>query len=142
VSYLLDTNVVSEWVKPRPDPHLGMWLDEVNDEQVFLSVVSLAEIRRGIELMAVGTRRDRLAGWLSNELPERFERRVLSIDAAIADAWGVIMARARRDGIGLDTMDAFLAATADVYGMTLVTRNTSDFVRLGVVLLNPWQPPQ
>jgi predicted nucleic acid-binding protein len=140
VSYVLDTNVVSEWVKPRPDPRLIQWLDDVDEDQVFLSVISLAEIRRGIELMPLGLRRDRLTTWLVDELPIRFQSRVLAIDEAVADAWGFITARAQRSGIGLDTMDAFLAATAGVHGMTLVTRNTSDFQRLGISLLNPWDP--
>jgi predicted nucleic acid-binding protein len=141
VSYLLDTNVISEWTKPRPDPRVIAWLAEVDEDRVFLSVVSLAEIRRGIELMPSGNRRDRLATWLVDELPARFESRVIPIDPAVAEAWGVIMARARRTGIGLGTMDAFIAATANVYELTLVTRNTADFERLALPLLNPWQPP-
>jgi predicted nucleic acid-binding protein len=140
VSYLLDTNVISEWVKPRPDPLVSAWLAEVDEDRVFLSVVTLAEIRRGVELMPSGDRRDRLAMWLSDELPARFAGRVIPIDEAIANAWGIVMARARRAGIGLGTIDAFVAATADVHGLTVVTRNTADFARLGVPLLNPWQP--
>jgi toxin FitB len=141
VSYLLDTNAVSEWIKPRPDPLLMGWMASADEDRVFLSVVSVAEIRRGIELMAPGLRRDRLTTWLANELPARFEQRVLAIDQRVADTWGCITARAQRNGIGLDTVDACLAATARVYGLTLVTRNTSDFVGLGIDLLNPWLPP-
>jgi predicted nucleic acid-binding protein len=140
VSYLLDTNAISEWVKPRPDPLLMEWMASTDEDQVFLSVVSVAEIRRGIELMSPGIRRDRLTTWLTIELPVRFERRVLSIDQPVADAWGLITAGAQRNGTGLDTMDAFLAATASVHRLTLVTRNTLDFARLGIELLNPWQP--
>lgn len=109
---------------------------------MYISVVSLAEIRRGIELLDVGSRRTRLESWLIEELPLRFDQRVLVIDGKIADLWGVFIARARRTGIRLGAMDAFLAATASVHALTLVTRNTSDFVRLGIDLLNPWLPTE
>jgi toxin FitB len=142
VRYLLDTNVVSEGTRPRPDPRVVEWLAEVDEDRVFLSVVTLAEIRRGIELLPASTRQERLAAWLINELPIRFEHPVLHIDQVVADAWGVLMARTRRMRIGPSVIDAFIAATADVQGMTLVTRNTSDFERFGILLLNPWQPPQ
>lgn len=142
MTFLLDTNVLSEPFKPRPDPGVLGWLAETDEDRMYISVVSLAEIRRGIELLELGNRRGRLESWLVEELPLRFERRVITIDAEIADVWGAFMARARRSGIGLGAMAAFLAATASVHGLTLVTRNTSDFVRLGINLLNPWQPPR
>lgn len=140
MSYLLDTNVISEGAKPRPDPRVVEWLAQVDEDLVFLSVVTLAEIRRGIELLWASRRHDRLESWLVEELPVRFERRVLPIDGTVAAAWGVLMARAQRMGIGLSAIDAFIAATAEVHEMTLVTRNTADFERFGVALLNPWQP--
>ena len=87
MSFLLDTNVVSEWVKPRPHQGVIAWLAEADEDRVFLSVVTLAELRHGIERMAAGSRRERLDVWLREELPLRFEKRVLSIDAAVADAW-------------------------------------------------------
>jgi predicted nucleic acid-binding protein len=138
VNYLLDTNVVSEWVKPQP--HLGVvtWLAATDEDRVFLSVVTLAELRRGIERLAIGARRTRLEAWLAHELPLRFEKRVLPVDAPIADAWGRIVARSQSLGRTIHAMDAFLAASADVHGLTLVTRNTSDFEPLGQTLLNPW----
>ncbi|MEA2526043.1 MAG: toxin FitB [Thermomicrobiales bacterium] len=141
MTYLLDTNVVSEWVKPRPDPHVVSWLADIDEDRVFLSVISLAEISRGIASMPVGVRRDRLAAWLADELPERFEGRLLPVNRPIAEAWGMLMSRAKQAGIGLGVMDAFFAATADTHGLTLVTRNTSDFARLGIMLLNPWHLP-
>jgi predicted nucleic acid-binding protein len=142
VRYLLDTNLISEWVKPKPEPSVVAWLADIDEDRVFLSVVSFAEIRRGIEQMSPGRRRDRLVTWLANELPVRFEGRVLTIDRAVAESWGVLMARARRAGVGLGTVDAFFAATADVHGLTLATRNTSDFARLGISLFNPWHPAE
>ena len=138
MSYLLDTNVVSEWVKPRPNPAVVSWLADVDEDRVFLSVVSLAEIRGGVEQMPAGARRARLTSWLVEELPLRFEGRVLDVDRAVADRWGVLTARSRKLGTNLSSMDAFMAATADVHALTLVTRNVGDFARLGVRLLDPW----
>jgi predicted nucleic acid-binding protein len=139
VSFLLDTNVLSEWVKPQPNPHVVAWLDEVDEDRVFLSVASLAEIRRGIELMPPGKRRDRLTDWLTGSLPARFKGRVLDIDSRIADAWGIVMARGQRTGASVGVMDAFFAATAEVHRLTLVTRNVQHFVKLDISLLDPWQ---
>lgn len=138
MSFLLDTNVISEWVKPQPDPQVVAWLNEVDEDQVFLSVASLAEIRRGVELMPQGKRRDHLAAWLVGELPIRFHGRIFDIDGRIADAWGTIMARGKKAGVNLGTLDACFAATAEVHRLTLVTRNVRDFLKLGVPLLNPW----
>ena len=88
MKFLLDTNVVSEWVKPRPDGGVVAWMSEVDEDRVFISVISLAELRRGVERMPSGARRRRLDEWLKEELPLRFEGRVLLIDRVIAEAWG------------------------------------------------------
>jgi hypothetical protein len=139
MSFLLDTNVVSEWVKPVPNPQVVTWLSKVDEDQVFLSVASLAEIRRGIELMDPGRRRDRLTDWLTRELPARFDRRILDIDSRIAETWGLIMARGYKAGLNIGSLDAFFAATAEVYRLKLVTRNVQHFEKLAIPLLNPWQ---
>jgi toxin FitB len=140
VSFLLDTNVVSEWVKPQPNPHVVAWLKDVDEDQVFLSVASLAEIRRGVELMPSGKRRNLLDSWLTRDLPARFEGRVLDINGRIAEVWGIIMAHGQKAGLNVDILDAFFAATAEVHRLTLVTRNVQDFLKLGIPLLNPWEP--
>jgi len=138
VKFLLDTNVVAEWVKPQPDPSVVSWLDEIDEDRVFLSVASLAEIRRGIEAMAPGRRRDRLATWLADELPARFEDRVLDVDEPVAHGWGIVMVRSQKAGVSIGTMDAFFAATAQVHGLTLVTRDVGDFKAAGIELFDPW----
>ncbi len=138
MNYLLDTNVVSEWVKPQPQLSVVEWVAGVDEDRVFLSVASVAEIRRGIELLDTGRRRDQLETWLADELLSRFESRIIDLDLAVANAWGQLMARAQKAGVGLSSMDAFFAATALARGLTLVTRNVGDFERLGVELLNPW----
>jgi predicted nucleic acid-binding protein len=138
MSFLLDTNVVSEWVKPRPNAGVVAWLAEIDEDRVFVSVITLAEMRYGIERMAAGSRRRRLDEWLRDELPVRFEGRVLSIDSAIADAWGKVVARSESLGRPIGVADAFIAATVEVHGLTLVTRNASDFKATLKAIVNPW----
>lgn len=138
MSFLLDTNVVSEWVKPRPDPGVVAWLAAADEDRVFLSVVSLAELRYGIDRLADGGRRRGLDDWLREELPLRFEDRVLLVDRAIADRWGELVARREAAGRPISAMDAFIAATASVHGLTLVTRNTADFRSVVKDVVNPW----
>jgi hypothetical protein len=135
--WLIDTNIVSEWVKPRPDPGIVSWLDEVDEDRIFLSVVSLAEIRFGVERLAPGRRRDRLDRWLREELPERFEGRIVPVDVRVADACGRLLARARQVGRGLGAMDALIAATCLACDLMLATRNLGDFDGLGVELFAP-----
>jgi toxin FitB len=138
VSVLLDTTVVSEWTKPQPNAGVIRWLKDVDEDRVYLSVVSVAELRYGIERLAAGARKSRLETWASEELPLRFEGRVLVIETTIADAWGRIMSRCSQAGKPIGVIDAFFAATAEVHSLTLVTRNVSDFSASGVALFNPW----
>src|SRR6266849_5091329 len=138
VNFLLDTNVVSEWTKPRPDSGVVAWLAEADEDRVFISVITLAELRYGIERMPAGARRNRLDMWVSEQLPARFEARVLSIDTEAADTWGRVMARGQVRGRLVGTMDTFIAATAERHHLTLVTRNVPDFDALGIRLINPW----
>jgi toxin FitB len=137
MSFLLDTNAISEWIKPRPNPALIGWLESTDEDRLFLSVVSLAEVRHGIERLAMSKHRRRLEQWLQHELPLRFEDRILPVDPDIADAWGKIIARSEAMGRPMGVMDAFLAATAEAHRLTLVTRNVSDFSLLPRIL-NPW----
>lgn len=138
MSFLLDTNVVSEWVKPRPNAGVVAWLVETDEDRMFISVVTIAELCRGIERLAAGARRTRLDAWLRDELLLRFEGRVLPIDAPVADAWGKVVARREAAGRPIGAMDAFIAALAGVHELTLVTRNTADFEGSVQSLVNPW----
>ena len=140
MNFLLDTNVVSEWVRPRPEPRVVAWLADADEDRVFLSVITLAEIQRGVDLLPAGRKRDRLAAWAAGDLLERFEGRLLDVTPEVAREWGAVSARAQRAGRKLGLMDAFFAATARVHGLTLVTRNEEDFAAAGVDLLNPWRP--
>jgi predicted nucleic acid-binding protein len=138
MSFLLDTNVVSEWLKPRPNPGIVNWLTKVDESQTFLSVVTITEVRYGVERMAAGSRRRRLDEWLGRELLPRFEGRIISVDIAVADACGRLVARSEALGRPIEPRDAFLAATAEVYDFTLVTRNVSDFQPTIKAILSPW----
>jgi toxin FitB len=139
VNLLLDTNVLSEVQRPTPDQKVVGWLDAVDEDRVFISVASIAELRRGIALMDDGRRRAALTAWLANDLPARFAERILPIDRAVAERWGELMARSsRRSGVALSVMDGFFAATALAKDLTLVTRNVKDFTSFGVPLFNPW----
>ncbi|QHD67960.1 PIN domain-containing protein [Sphingobium yanoikuyae] len=138
MSFLLDTNIISEGAKPRPDPGVMDWLASVDEEELFLSVVSLAELRHGIERMDKGARQSGLDIWLTEQLAPRFEARLLSIDSVTADLWGRIVNRAQGAGRPMGAMDAFIAAHAQQHELTLVTRNISDFEATGIRLFNPW----
>jgi predicted nucleic acid-binding protein len=137
VNFLLDTNVVSEWVKPQPNPGLMDWMESADEDRMFLSVITFAELRYGVERLTPGRRRGRLEQWLEHDLPLRFESRVLPVDANVAESWGRVISRSETAGRPIGAMDAFLAATAEIHELTMVTRNTSDFPFLKLVL-NPW----
>ncbi|MEJ0045116.1 MAG: type II toxin-antitoxin system VapC family toxin [Rhodospirillales bacterium] len=114
------------------------WLAEADEDRVFISVVTLAELRRGVERMEAGARRDRLDAWLTDQVVLRFEGRVLAIDAGTADLWGRVVARGEAAGRPVGVMDGFIAATAEQHDLAVVTRNVTDFDALGVCTVNPW----
>lgn len=135
MSYLLDTNVISETIRPRPDPKVIAWFKDVPDEALFVSVLTLGEIRKGVEGLAVKKRREKLRIWLEHELPGWFEGRVLSVDLAAADRWGQLAAQLSRPAPSINSL---LAATALHHELRLVTRNARDFDFPGLEVVNPW----
>jgi len=139
MNFLLDTVVVSEPMKVRPNPGVLAWLAQVDEDSVFLSVVTITELRYGIERLATGRRRDQLEGWLRKDLSSRFGERLLPVDLEIADACGRIVARSEVAGRPIEARDAFIAATAEVRGLALVTRNASDFEATVKDIVTPWK---
>ncbi len=136
--FLLDTNVLSELIKPKPESKVLRWIEETDESILFLSVLTLGEIRNGIARLGSGSRRGRLESWLQVDLRTRFQGKVLPIDEAIADRWGAISADAAAKGRPVPVIDGLLAATALHHNLTLVTRDSSDVAGTGVLTVNPW----
>jgi predicted nucleic acid-binding protein len=136
--FLLDTNVVSELIKPNPEPKVQQWVDSTDENLLYLSVLTLGEVRKGIAVLSSASRRASLEAWLNNDLMVRFAGRIVSIDHEVADRWGSITGKAITAGLSLAVIDGLLAATAMHFNMTLVTRNTRDVAATGIAVLNPW----
>jgi toxin FitB len=136
--FLLDTNVISELVKPRPEPRVTTWIESTDESLLYISVLTLGEIRRGISALPQARRRATLEAWLNKDLRSRFRGRVLTIDEEGADRWGLITAQARKIGIALPVIDGLLAATALQHNLTFVTRDIGEVSSLGVAVFNPW----
>ncbi len=137
--YLLDTCVISELVAREPDPGVVKWVDSVDEEKLFLSSITIGEIKKGIEKLIVSDRREVLAEWLEDELLIRFKDKVLPIDTTVMLVWGKLVADLEKQGKPMPAIDSLLAATALQSGLTLVTRNEDDFAHCGIVLVNPWE---
>jgi predicted nucleic acid-binding protein len=135
LSYLIDTNVLSELRRKAPDAGVVAWFAQRPASTLFLSVLTLGEIRKGIEGLADASRRLALSDWLEAELPAFFTGHLLPVDAAVADRWGRLLATAGRP---VPAIDSLLAATALHHDLTLVTRNVRDFTGFGLQLINPW----
>lgn len=137
--FLLDTNVVSELIKPKPEPKVVRWIDSTVESLIFLSVLTIGEIRKGINLQADSVRRAKLEAWLAADVRTRFEDRILAIDDSVAERWGLMTAKARSERKHqLPVIDGLLAATAQHYNLILVTRNVDDVEPTGISILNPW----
>jgi hypothetical protein len=136
VNYLLDTNVISELKRPKPNGQVVDWFATADKESLYLSVLTLGEIRKGIDKLADGQKKQTLSDWLEKELPVWFDSRLLVVDAGVADCWGKLQAQINRP---LPAIDSLLAATALQHNLCLVTRNVSDFDYPGLTVLNLWQ---
>ena len=137
--FLLDTNIISELVKPKPEANVTEWVENTDESLLYLSVLTLGEIRRGIAALPQSRRRATLEAWLDKNLRARFEGRILVIDQEVADRWGLLTAAARNSGIVLPVIDGLLAATALEHNLTLVTRDTGQIPSMGVAVFNPWK---
>jgi predicted nucleic acid-binding protein len=138
--FLLDTNCISEVVRLTPDARVMAWIEAVEESLLYLSVLTMGEIRKGLAALPQGKRRSRLETWLEVELQARFSGRILSIDAAVADRWGLLAPSAKTKGNPLSTIDGLLAATAIHHNLTIVSRNVGDFRNTQVPVVNPWEP--
>jgi len=137
--FLLDTNCISELVRSQPEPRVAEWMRAVNESLLYLSVLTLGEIRKGAAALPQSKRRAYLESWLESDLQVRFSGRILTIDNQIADRWGWLTAEADLKGRPLSAIDGLLAATAIQHNLTIVSRNVTDFVSTRVPILNPWE---
>lgn len=137
MKYLLDTNIISEIVRPQPNKNVQKWFSDIPSESLFISVLTLGEIRRGIEMLQDSKRKNRLILWLEQELPKWFGENVLAIDQEVAERWGYITSMKQRHQ--LTAIDSLLAATALTHNLKMVTRNTKDFDVPGLEVLNPFE---
>ncbi len=136
--YLVDTNVPSELTRETPDARVVAFLRHAGKESLYLSGMTLGEIRKGIDLLPASQHRDALQDWLEVDVRSWYAGRILPVTESIAERWGHLAAHAKQQGIAVKVVDAVIAATALEHGLTVVTRNVKDFAGLGVVLLNPW----
>jgi predicted nucleic acid-binding protein len=136
--FLLDTNVISELVKVKPEPRVTKWIEATDETLLYLSVLTLGEIRKGIASLPQSARRATLEAWLDHDLALRFSDRILPIDRQVADRWGRIAGSAAARKSPLPVVDGLFAATAQHHNLILVTRNTRDIAATGVPAFNPW----
>lgn len=138
MTYLLDTCVISELASAKPNQAVVNWIDELNEEDVYLSVVTLGEIRRGIDRLPASSKRKALDKWLQGILV-RFQGKIISLDSPIILHWGSMVADLDKNGTPVPAIDSLIAASASYNRLTLVTRNVADFKNLKIQLLNPWK---
>jgi len=137
--FLLDTCVISELAARRPDPGVVAWIDDIGEEKIYLSVITIGEIKKGIEKLPESRRKGELSEWLEDHLLVRFRDRVLAIDTDVMLAWGELTAGLEKQGKKMPAIDSLIAAIALHGKLSLVTRNEDDFKHAGVPVTNPWQ---
>jgi len=140
MSYILDTCVISEMVKPSPHRNVLEWMGQQNEDVLYLSVLTIGEIQKGISRLPDNLKKTNLQSWLDIDLKCRFENRLLPIDEEVSKIWGTIQAMAEKSGRKIPVIDSLIAATGLVHQMAVVTRNSSDMPSLpGLTIFNPWE---
>jgi len=139
MNYLLDTNVISELIARRPNQKVVEWLDSLDPDTIYLSVITIGEIRKGIEKLPPSKRKDAIQVWMETDLLFRFQGRIIDITADIMLIWGKLTGRLENEGKPLAALDGLIAATTLQGMFRLVTRNESDFQHTGIMLINPWK---
>ncbi len=139
MNYLFDTCVISELVSKEPNEHVIEWIDALDENRVFLSVITIGEIQKGISKLSDSKRKTQLTYWLNNDLLVRFSRQILPIDTPVMIQWGHLIAALEVRGKMMSALDALIAIIAQYNDLSLVTRNEKDFEHIDVMLINPWQ---
>ncbi len=138
MKYLLDTCVISELAKPKPDNRVISWIIKNDEDNFYLSSLTFGELYKGISKLIDSKRKNRLYSWIEKELKERFKNKILDIDLSVAYLWGNMEGRLEAKGIVLPAIDSLIAATGITYNLTIVTRNVADMKESGVRIINPW----
>jgi predicted nucleic acid-binding protein len=138
MNYLLDTCVISELVAKRPNEKVVRWVDSLDEEKLFLSVITIGEIKKGIEKLTSSPRKDELNTWLQGELLARFNDRLVPLDVDVLLERGALTARLELTGKKMPAIDSLIAASALCHDFVLATRNLADFTETGVEIYNPW----
>jgi predicted nucleic acid-binding protein len=137
--YILDTNIISELIIKLPDQNVVTWVKNVNRDDLFLSVITIGEIKKGITKLPQSLRKDNIQNWFESELLTDFEARILPLDLSVMLVWGELIGKLEKKGRNLPTLDSLIAATTRYYDLTLVTRNTKDFEGIGIKIFNPFE---
>lgn len=138
MKYLLDTCVISEMIKPSPDKKLLRWVENEPSSSLFLSVITIGEIRKGLSKLPASRKKEKLTIWL-NMLLEEYSNRILLIDLTVAENWGEMQGRSEKKGAVMPSIDGLIAAITYTNNMTLVTRNENDFISANIPIINPWK---
>ena len=136
--FLLGTSVLAELIKPRPRVNVSEWIDATDEGLLYLSVITLGELRRGVALSTQTRRRNRREAWLMNDLRDRFQGRILDFDGDVAERWGLLSAQAQTQGIVISVLEGLLAATAMHYNLTFVTYGAGALATVGISVFDPW----
>jgi tRNA(fMet)-specific endonuclease VapC len=139
MKYILDTNIVSELISKQPNQRVVDWLKGVDIKNLFLSVITIGEIRKGIEKLPESLRKNNIQDWFENELLIRFDQRILPLDLSVILLWGELVGQSEKKGRKLPPLDSLIAATTKHYNYTLVTRNQKDFDEIEIVVYNPFE---
>jgi predicted nucleic acid-binding protein len=139
MKYLLDTCVISELISKHPNPKVVDFVDSLESDEVFLSVITIGEITKGVEKLPKSKRKLELHSWLKENLLVRFDGRIIPLDTEVLMEWGILIARLESTGITLPAIDSLIAATTLTHKLTLVTRNVDDFSETGIEIVNPWE---
>ena len=139
MTFLLDTCVISELVAKQPNLHVVQWVDSIDEDKLFLSAITIGEIKRGIEKLPDSSRKSALAEWLEGDLLIRFTDRILPIDVPVMLVWGQLTADLEKQGRRMPAIDSLMAATCLQARLDLVTRNERDFAHSGITVVNPWE---
>ena len=140
MNYILDTCVISELIKPEPQPSVCTWIENQDNNAMFLSVITLGEIQKGVSRLDDGAKKTQLQSWLDKDLALRFENRILDINEPMMKLWGNILAMSEKTGHKLPVIDTMIASTAIFHHMAVVTRNIKDMAMDGLTVINPWEP--